>query len=158
MEALALIKDLVVLLALVFILLLYRDEIECFVFDVVAATKALFKPGFDFSLPKPPPAEKPKEDWGTNRLYWKVGDELVRGGFIYSDTPKFILKAWSADSLIYTASDDPDTNLIWQGWADNRSAGERQRKKEREELEKKVSAESVYEMAKAAEFQKQQGL
>ena len=110
--------------------------------------------------PSPPPAEEPKEDWGTNRLYWTVGDEMSIGEPMCLVYPraKDTLLSWSANALIYESEACPGIPLVWEGRASNYSARDRQRKKERDELEKKVAAESVYEMAKAAEFQKQQGL
>ena len=135
--------------------------VNIFLFGLKARIKELFKPEFDFSPRQPPPAEEPKEDWGTNRLDWKVGDEMTMGEWSFRlgfPAPREVLTSWSADALIYESEAYPGVPLVWEGRAVSYSARERQRKKERDELEKKVAAESVYEMAKAAEFQKQQGL
>jgi hypothetical protein len=143
--------------------LLFAGLIAMFVYEHIQSWKR--------ELAEEPSNPTPKEDdWGVNRLYWKVGD-IVRVPSRCREMGTYKLVSWGSAGVIansvYTAYDIANSRVVEhlteiafaeEDEIESLSARERQETKKRQELADRIKAESVYEMSKAEEFQRQQGL
>lgn len=105
-----------------------------------------------------PPPEK--EDWATNRLYWRAGDEIRN---LRSFT-RLKLVAWNQDKAVVDVFYPRGEFMVRSGtevmdeYAYNVSAEKRQAEKKAADLVATIKASAESQMSKAAEFQAQQGL